>query len=57
MTCLTPSYAWGDDHTPQGRAREEIIDQLYNAVDAEGHHILRDKYVLSLSDSIAAFVR
>jgi internalin A len=51
------SYAWGDDRTPEGRARKEIVDQLCDAAEAEGHHILRDKDVLSLGDSISAFMR
>jgi internalin A len=51
------SYAWGDDRTPEGRAREEIVDRLCDAAKARGHAILRDKEVLSLGDSISAFMR
>jgi internalin A len=51
------SYAWGDDRTPEGRARKEIVDQLCDVAEAEGHHILRDQDVLSLGDSISAFMR
>jgi internalin A len=51
------SYAWGDDRTSEGRAREEIVDQLCNAAEARGHSILRDKEVLSLGDSISTFMR
>jgi hypothetical protein len=30
MTTPTPyiSYAWGDDASPEGREREEIVDEL-----------------------------
>jgi internalin A len=51
------SYAWGDDHTPEGRAREKIVDQLCDAAAAQGYQILRDKNVLGLGDSISAFMR
>jgi internalin A len=51
------SYAWGDDRTPEGRAREEIVDRLCDAAEAAGHRILRDKDVLRLGDSISAFMR
>jgi hypothetical protein len=37
------SYAWGDDRTPEGRARKEIVDQLCDVAEAEGHHILRER--------------
>ena len=51
------SYAWGDDLTPEGRAREEIVDKLCNAATARGHTILRDKDVLSLGCSITSFMQ
>jgi internalin A len=51
------SYAWGDDRTPEGRAREEIVDRLCHAAIGQGHSILRDKDVLSSGDSISAFMR
>jgi len=51
------SYAWGDDRTPEGRAREEIVDRVCEAAEAKDHTLLRDKDVLSLSDSISAFMR
>jgi internalin A len=51
------SYAWGDDRTPEGRTREEIVDRLCEAGKAQGHIIQRDKDVLSLGDSISAFMR
>jgi internalin A len=51
------SYAWGDDRTAEGRAREEVVDQLCNAAAARGYSILRDKEVLSLGDSISSFMR
>ncbi|WP_082167682.1 COR domain-containing protein, partial [Methylobacterium aquaticum] len=51
------SYAWGDDRTPEGRQRAEIVDQLCAAAEAKGHKILRDRNVLNLGDSISAFMR
>ena len=51
------SYAWGDDRTPEGRAREEIVDRLCEVAEAKDHTLLRDKDVLSLGDSISAFMR
>ncbi|MFL5286658.1 MAG: toprim domain-containing protein [Rhodopila sp.] len=51
------SYAWGDDQTPEGRQRKEIVDRLCDAAVARGHLILRDKDVLSLGDSISKFMR
>jgi hypothetical protein len=51
------SYAWGDDRNPEGRAREQIVDQLCNAAADRGYCILRDKDVLSLGDSISSFMR
>jgi len=51
------SYAWGDDLTPDGRAREEIVDNLCEAAAAQGHRILRDKDALSVGDSISVFMR
>jgi internalin A len=51
------SYAWGDDRTDAGRARQAAVDRLCEAAAAKGHHILRDKDVMSLGDSISAFMR
>jgi internalin A len=51
------SYAWGDDRTPEGRARKVIVDQFCDAAAAQDHRILRDKDVLSLGDSISAFMK
>jgi internalin A len=51
------SYAWGDDRTPEGRAREEIVDHLCTAAMAQGHVIFRDKNVLNLGDRISNFMK
>jgi internalin A len=60
-TTTTPewyvSYAWGDDRTPEGRARQEIVDRLCDAAAAQGHRILRDTDTLSHGDSITAFMK
>lgn len=50
------SYAWGDG-TPEGKAREEVVDRLCAAAEVRGRKILRDKEVLGLGDSISAFMR
>jgi internalin A len=51
------SYAWGDNSTPEGHAREEIVDRLCAAAAAQGHRILRDKDVLNLGDRISNFMK
>jgi internalin A len=50
------SYAWGEDKTPEGRAREKVVDDLCAMALADGHQILRDKEVLGLGDSISCFM-
>ena len=50
------SYAWGDS-TPEGKAREQVVDRLCAAAKARGRKILRDKDVLGPGDSIYAFMR
>ena len=52
------SYAWGDG-TPEGRTREQVVDDLCAAAAAREHgpRIQRDKEVLGLGDSISAFMR
>ena len=47
------SYAWGEDKTPEGKAREQIVNDLCAAATARGLNILRDKEVLGLGDSIS----
>jgi internalin A len=51
------SYAWGEDKTPEGQAREKIVDDLCAIALADGHKILRDKEVLGLGDSISRFMK
>jgi internalin A len=50
------SYAWGEDKTPEGKAREKVVDDLCAMALADGHQILRDKEVLGLGDSISRFM-
>jgi internalin A len=50
------SYAWGEDKTSEGKAREKVVDNLCAIALAEGHQILRDKEVLGLGDSISRFM-
>jgi TIR domain len=49
------SYAWGD-HTPEGRAREDIVDRLCDAAEKRGISILRDKKTLGLGGRISKFM-
>jgi len=42
------SYAWGEDKTPEGKAREKVVDDLCVIALADGYQILRDKEVLGL---------
>jgi formylglycine-generating enzyme required for sulfatase activity len=51
------SYAWGDDLTPDGRAREAAVNALCAAAEAHGIAILRDRTALRTGDSIFAFMR
>jgi hypothetical protein len=51
------SYAWGDNRTAEGRAREEIVDRLCAAASDRRIQILRDKNVLNFGGSISAFMR
>jgi hypothetical protein len=50
------SYAWGDKLTPEGLARDKIVDRLCTAAEARGYKILRDKDVLGLCESISDFM-
>ncbi len=49
------SYAWGDDKSPEGRRREEIVDRLCEAVRGSGRKIIRDKERVKAGDSIERF--
>jgi len=49
------SYAWGEDKTPEGQAREEIVNQLCKAIRDSGRSIGRDKDRLNAGDSIERF--
>lgn len=57
MTEWYVSYAWGDHETPEGIAREKIVDDLCEAAAASGRTILRDKNEIGLGESISAFMR
>jgi internalin A len=50
------SYAWGDD-TPEGRTRENIVDQACVAAEQRGVTMLRDKKTLGLGDRISRFMQ
>jgi len=49
------SYAWGDT-SKEGRAREQLVDQLCIEAKKRGIIILRDTSVLGLGDSITRFM-
>jgi len=51
------SYAWGDNSTPEGCEREEIVAKLCDTAASRGRKILRDKDVLGVGDSISAFMQ
>jgi internalin A len=51
------SYAWGEDRTPDGRARERIVDDLCAAAVERNLRIQRDKEVLGFGDSISRFMK
>jgi len=50
------SYAWGDA-TPEGAAREAVIDDLCAAAEKRGVRIIRDKTTLRAGDRITPFMR
>ena len=49
------SYAWGEDSSGAGRAREEIVDRLCDTVKRSGRVIGRDKDRMRGGDSIERF--
>jgi len=50
------SYAWGDA-TPEGRAREAIVDAVCAEAEQRGTRIQRDKTTLRIGDRISTFMR
>jgi hypothetical protein len=50
------SYAWGEDDTPQGRQREEVVDRLEVCLQREGYRVVRDKSALRCGDWISKFM-
>jgi internalin A len=51
------SYAWGEDETPNGRRREEIVDLLCQAVRDSGREIGRDRERMKSGASIDRFAK
>lgn len=49
------SYAWGDDTTPEGIRREDVVNRMCDAVARTGRSVGRDKTVMKPGDSIDAF--
>ncbi len=50
------SYAWGDA-TPEGQARERIVDELCVALGKNGIEVIRDKTHTVLGSRISDFIR
>ena len=51
------SYAWADDHTPEGKKREEKVDEICNIYrDEKDIHIHRDKTDLKIGSDILQFM-
>ena len=50
------SYAWGDDQE-EGESREKIVNELYNALVADGFEVIRDKTDLGYGDLISEFMK
>jgi len=50
------SYSWGDS-TPEGAARESVVDHMCAAAEKRGITILRDKKVVGLGDRISKFMQ
>ncbi|MBX2928919.1 MAG: toll/interleukin-1 receptor domain-containing protein [Saprospiraceae bacterium] len=50
------SYAWGDDNET-GESREEIVNQLYDSLKADGFTLKRDKMDLEYRGLISEFMK
>lgn len=50
------SYAWGDDNEA-GESREEIVNQLYDSLKADGFALKRDKMDLEYRGLISEFMK
>jgi hypothetical protein len=49
------SYAWRDDRE-MGRSREDIVDRLYDSLNADGYDVRRDKMNLGYKGLISQFM-
>jgi hypothetical protein len=49
------SYAWGDD-SPEGRERDDVVDQLCAEAKTRGIRIIRDKTAMTYGDRISEFM-
>ena len=50
------SYAWGDDKTPEGKARDAVVERLCSEAEARSKRIIRDKDAMKLGDRISTFM-
>lgn len=50
------SYAWGDGQEEPGASREDIVNELYRTLSAEGYALVRDKDDLGYRGLISEFM-
>jgi serine/threonine protein kinase len=50
------SYAWGDDHTPEGREREAVVNCFCDVATVKGVAIIRDRTAMRPGDRISRFM-
>lgn len=50
------SYAWGDD-TPAGKTRDKTVQELYQALEEDGFHPIRDRDRIRPGERISSFIR
>ncbi|HEY0552948.1 MAG TPA: COR domain-containing protein [Thermoanaerobaculia bacterium] len=50
------SYAWGDDETPEGKIRTQVVDGLQTALNGDGFKPVRDRDQMRAGDRISSFI-
>jgi hypothetical protein len=51
------SYAWGDDGTPEGLRRGEVVQQLEACLARRGHRVVRDRSAMRAGDWVSTFMQ
>jgi internalin A len=51
------SYAWGDDKTPEGRQRGEVVERLCQKLGEWGCQVVRDTHVMRAGDLVSDFMK